>query len=81
MAYQTGTATDCNDLLDKFRLFAIAQGWIANRWVIAGSGRELCLQKGSAYFNFRSVQYENPTFNGYAAGAGMYGIILNGSDG
>jgi len=81
MAYQTGTATDCNDLLDKFRLFAIAQGWTANRWVTAGSGRELCLQKGSAYFNFRSVQNENPTFNGSAAGAGMHGIILNGSDG
>lgn len=81
MAYQTGTATDCNDLLDKFRLFAIAQGWTANRWVTAGNGRELCLQKGSAYFNFRSLQNENPTFNGYAAGAGMYGIILNGSDG
>lgn len=81
MAYQTGTATDCNDLLDKFRLFAIAQGWTANRWVTAGNGRELCLQKGSAYFNFRSLQNENPTFNGYAAGEGMYGIILNGSDG
>lgn len=81
MAYQTGTATDCNDLLDKFRLFAIAQGWTANRWATAGNGRELCLQKGSAYFNFRSVQNENPTFNGSAAGAGMYGIILNGSDG
>lgn len=81
MAYQTGTATDCNDLLDKFRLFAVAEGWTANRWVTAGSGRELCLSKSSAYFNFRSVQNENPTFNGTAAGAGMYGIILNGSDG
>lgn len=82
MAYQTGTATDCNDLLGKFRLFAIAQGWATNRWATVGSGRELCISKGSAYFNFRSLQNEtlNP-FNGTSSGAGMYGIVLNGSDG
>ena len=31
MAYETGTANNVNDLLDKFRLFTAAQGWTTNR--------------------------------------------------
>lgn len=81
MAYQTGTSTGCNDLLDKFRLFAIAQGWTVNRWVASALGQELCISKGSAYFNFRSVQNENLLLNGVLGGAGMYGIMVSGSDG
>lgn len=80
MAYQTGTATGANDLLDKLRLFAIAQGWTANRWVAAGSGQELCLSKGSAYFNFRSYQNETVLVNGTSSTL-RYGINMNGSDG
>lgn len=80
MAYETGTATNVNDLLDKFRLFAIAQGWTANRWVVAGSGRELCIQKSSAFFNFRSYSNETMTVTG-SASSGRTGIALNGSDG
>ena len=80
MAYQTGTSSDVNDLLDKFRLFAIAQGWTANRWATVGSGRELCIQKGSAYFNFRSWSNETMLVNGTST-ASKYGITLNGSDG
>jgi len=80
MAYQTGTSSDVNDLLDKFRLFAIAQGWTANRWATVGSGRELCIQKGSAYFNFRSWNNESMLVNGSSASS-KYGITLNGSDG
>lgn len=80
MAYQTGTSTDVNDLLDKFRLFAIAQGWTANRWATVGSGRELCIQKGSAYFNFRSWNNETMLVNGTNT-ASKYGITMNGSDG
>lgn len=79
MAYQTGTATGANDLLDKLRLFAIAQGWTANRWVAAGSGQELCLSKGSAYFNFRSYQNETALINGSSYTL-RYGISMNGSD-
>lgn len=80
MAYQTGTSTDVNDLLDKFRLFAIAQGWTANRWATVGSGRELCIQKGSAYFNFRSWNNETMLVNGTST-ASKYGITMNGSNG
>ena len=80
MAYQTGTSTGANDLLDKLRLFAIAQGWTANRWVTAGSGQELCLSKGSAYFNFRSYQNETVFMRG-SSYANKYGIAMNGSDG
>lgn len=80
MAYETGTASNVNDLLDKFRLFAIAQGWTANRWATVGSGRELCIQKGSAYFNFRSWNNETMLVNGTNT-ASKYGITMNGSDG
>jgi hypothetical protein len=79
MAYQTGTATSPNDLLDKLRIFAIAQGWTADRWVTAGSGRELNLHKDSAYFGLRSYENETVTINGNAA-LGRYGIAINGAD-
>lgn len=80
MAYETGAATSPNDLLDKLRLFAIAQGWTVNRWIVAGSGRELCVSKGSAYYNMRSYQNETVFFNGDTS-TDRYGISINGSDG
>ena len=80
MAYETGTATGATDLLDKLRLFAIAQGWTVNRWVAWTSGNELCLQKGTAYFNLRSCQNGSLLVNG-SPQANKYGITLNGSDG
>ncbi|CAO77826.1 structural phage protein [Pseudomonas virus Yua] len=80
MAYETGSATGPNDMLIKLRDFATAQGWTVNRDVAAGSGRELCLSKGTSYFNLRSYQNENVTINGSGA-AGRYGIAINGSDG
>lgn len=80
MAYETGTSSSVNDLLDKFRLFAIAQGWTVNRWATVGSGRELCIQKGSAYFNFRSYSNETALING-SSQSGKYGVAVNGSDG
>ena len=80
MAYETGTSSSVVDLLDKFRLFAIAQGWTVNRWTTVGSGRELCISKGSAYFNFRAWNNESMLVNGTTT-AGKYGITMNGSDG
>ena len=80
MAYETGTSSSVIDLLDRFRLFAIAQGWTVNRWVTAGSGRELCIRKGSAYFNFRAWSNEAMLVNGVSY-ANKYGITMNGSDG
>jgi len=83
MAYETGASTGPNDLLDKFRLFAIAQGWTVNRWATVGSGRELCIAKGSganaAFFNFRSYVNETVRVNGSNSN-NQYGILLNGSD-
>lgn len=50
MSYQTGTALHQDDLVDKLRIFALADGWTVNKFV-AGSGNgfssELYLQKGS----------------------------------
>lgn len=80
MAYETGTATSVVDLLDKFRLFAEGQGWTTNRNVAAGTGREVCIQKGSAYFNFRAWNNETMLVNGTNTGS-KYGITVNGSDG
>lgn len=80
MAYQTGTSSSINDLLDKFRLFAEGQGWATNRWAVAGSGRELCISKGGAYFNFRAYSNETmPLITGSASG--RTGMLINGSDG
>lgn len=80
MAYQTGTATGAVDLLDKVRLFAIANGWTSNRWSALGSGYELCLQKGAAFFNFRAYQNESILISGSQA-TPRTGIAINGSDG
>jgi hypothetical protein len=79
MAYETGTATSTLDLLEKLRLFAIAQGWTINRNVAAGTGREVCMSKGTQYVNFRAYSNESITINGTAT-AGKYGIAINGSD-
>ena len=79
MAYETGSTTSSNDLLDKLRLFVIVLGWTVNRWVTAGSGKELCIQKGSAYFNLRSYSNESVTICGQTT-ANKYGIAINGSD-
>lgn len=61
MAYETGTATNVNDVLDKLRVFAIAQGWTVNRWRDGGysGGKELCLQKGIQYVNLWSNNSTN----------------------
>jgi hypothetical protein len=80
MAYETGSATTTLDLLEKFRLFLIANGWTVNRNVAAGSGREVCVSKGTSYFNMRAYSNEAITVNGSST-AGKYGIALNGSDG
>jgi hypothetical protein len=52
IAYETGTALHANDLLDRLRLFAAANGWTVNRWAVrsdaGGSGGwALNLQRGA----------------------------------
>lgn len=80
MAYETGSATTTLDLLEKFRLFLIANGWTVNRNVAAGTGREVCVSKGTSFFNMRAYANENIVINGSGV-AGKYGIAINGSDG
>jgi hypothetical protein len=80
MSYETGSSSGAADLLSKFSVFAVSQGWTANRDSAVGAGRELCISKGSAYFNFRAWQNETVVVNGTSAG-NKYGITVNGSDG
>lgn len=81
MAYQTGTASSVTDLLDKFRLFAISSGWTVNRWADGSIGKELCISKGSAFFNFLAFQGVHSPLNGLSSTVPHTGIHLNGSDG
>ncbi len=71
MAYQTGSSTSPDDLLDKLRLWLIDMGWTVNKWEtdntkynawtgLVGTGKRLHVQKTAStgdvmYFNFRSV--------------------------
>lgn len=55
MAYETGVATSQHDLLDKLRIFLVANGWAQNKWAVEGSGYGLCVQKELVFANFRSV--------------------------
>lgn len=89
MAYETGVPNSGTDLLDKLRLFVVANGWTVNRWAetsVSGSW-ELCIRKGSQHINFRSInngqrQYVNAKeinsstdYNYYSA------ILMSASDG
>lgn len=49
MAYETGTSTSITDLLDKLRVFAVANGWTLNFQGArtSGSGQAVQLTKGS----------------------------------
>jgi hypothetical protein len=51
MAYQTGTATGIDDLVDKIRIFLNAQGWTIDKWVAPSSGydAELYVSNGEVY--------------------------------
>ncbi len=57
MSYQTGTATDVDDMLGKLSAFAQANGWTEEK-VVAGSGNgsssELYLEKGGSHFQFQA---------------------------
>lgn len=71
MAYQTGTATGPDDLLDKLRVWLNSNGWTVNGWAtdnstyetwtgLVGTGKRLHVQKTAGdstvmYFNLRSV--------------------------
>lgn len=56
MAYQTATATDASDLLDKLRLFLLANGWTVDNWADFGAvtRKTLTVHKGAFFATFRS---------------------------
>jgi hypothetical protein len=58
MAYQTGTATSPENLLDTMRLFLAANGWGISFWGTdpQGSGKWLSVVSPSgSYFNFLAM--------------------------
>lgn len=89
MAYETGVPNSGTDLLDKLRLFVLANGWAVNRWSetsVSGSW-ELCIQKSSQFLNFKSVnngqvQYVNNDRINTSASTNFYSaILMSPSDG
>lgn len=54
MAYETGSATSRDDLLDKLRIFLVANGWTQNYWAAEGEGYRLHVNKSNVYANFRT---------------------------
>lgn len=57
MAYQTGTSTGVDDLLDLLRIFATGHGWTADNWSTITSpttGKWLFLNNGSVYVSLWS---------------------------
>lgn len=59
MAYSSGTATSPNDLLDKLRIFLLANGWTVNLHTALGAGYRLHVNKGALFLNFRSIVAES----------------------
>jgi hypothetical protein len=55
MAYQTGTASNPNDLLQKLVTFLTANGWTQNMSQADGTGWRAHLQKGTVYVNLKST--------------------------
>jgi len=93
MAYQTGTATGPHQLLDTIRAFALSIGYTQNRYNTSiGSntnGNELCLSKGSSFFNLASFEDSTDNFDFFQSipknrdgVSGVYsGVCIIGSDG
>jgi hypothetical protein len=82
MAYSTGTATGADDLLTKWKDFAVAQGWTLNSFATLGAGHRLHIQKGSSlFFNFRTYINESTSDVSATNGATIYAILGNASTG
>jgi hypothetical protein len=91
MGYYSGTSTGPNDLIDKFRIAALAEGFTVNDFSAVGAGYRLHIQKAASdatvmYFNFRSAIAETGTTlitedNYGGANGTVTGLIMNGSTG
>lgn len=84
MAYETGSASGPNDLLDKLRAFLLANSWTINSFTTIGSGRRLHVEKSGIFCNFRSYQNETLSnandVNGESS-TNFWGIGFGASDG
>ncbi|MCJ7776870.1 MAG: hypothetical protein MUP16_00930 [Sedimentisphaerales bacterium] len=91
MSYEAGTSTGPNDLIDKLRIFLLAEGWTVNLFAAIGAGYRLHVQKTAAdatvmYFNFRSAIAETGVTlitedNEAGANGTVTGLLINGSTG
>jgi len=81
MAYETGVATSQHDLLDKLRIFLVANGWAQNKWAVEGSGYGLCVQKELVFANFRSVVLDENILGHESVLPKSAGIFCNVSTG
>lgn len=81
MAYETGVATSQHDLLDKLRIFLVANGWAQNKWAVEGSGYGLCVQKELVFANFRSVVLDENILDHVVMRPRSAGISCNVSTG
>lgn len=78
MAYETNSATDLNDLIDKLKTFCVSvAGFTQNAFNTDGAGYELHINKGGRYFHFRTYVNETPP-NG---SANQYALFMNAGTG
>lgn len=72
MSYETGSASNPNDLLDKLRIFALANGWTVDYYggrtnagggLQAGSNNALAMNKAGLYFVLYHDTASNTTNN------------------
>jgi hypothetical protein len=75
MAYETGSATSYTDLMDKLRLFLIAQGYSVDFWAVDDGGQRLHMHKGSLYFNAKASPTGHTTV--WTGGYGGYTLGFN----
>jgi hypothetical protein len=87
MAYQTGTATSPNDLLQRLVTWLVTIGWVQDMSQADGTGWRAHLHKGSVYVNLKSTTgavnpwafTPNPLPNATDAGLHVYlGTGFNG---
>lgn len=84
MAHQNGTATDHVDLLDKLRVFALANGWTVHNFGArpagATAGQALQLSKGGFAFSFLSLSSAGTAINpGQYVGGYAHDAYVGGS--
>jgi hypothetical protein len=77
MAYETGTATSIDDLLDKLVTFCEANGWTRDDKSSEGTGHRWHAHRGSVYANFRSFIVETLNSEVKFRGASTTGIAFN----